>query len=379
MHRLLAHRARFALVFPFVAAVGLLGCSSAGEGEGSPAAGDDGPLGTSAAAITAADAISRAEEWVAAKLLYCQSPNGADDSIDPSCAPVCTRTSNPEWDPYRSDCSGLVSWAWGLPPPGRTTAELAPNQSDITTVIDAADLAMGDAVNTDDSVSSEHHVMLFKAWTTPGQEATFIEEPGCSATPDYAHEFTSTVSISGTSITVDYNGITFQAIRYGALVSSGAGGSSGSSGAPPPTCQVDGVDGTCTDVSVCASMAGYASTPGYCPGPTNEQCCTPTGKGAGGSASGAGGAGTGGAPGAGGAAGSGGDTGNGASAATGTGSGASTGSGPAAHPDVGATSGCQASPGQAGPPAASLAAMAGLLFLTRRRRGSPRSPARPAR
>ena len=57
-----------------------------------------------------------------------------------------------------SDCSGLVSWAWGLPAPGRTTAEFAPNQSDITTAIQASALAMGDAVNTDDSVSSEHHI-----------------------------------------------------------------------------------------------------------------------------------------------------------------------------------------------------------------------------
>ncbi len=171
--------------------------------------------------MTAADAIARAEQWVAAKLLYCQSPNGADDSIDPACSPICMRQSNPAWDPYRSDCSGLVSWAWELPPPGRTTADFAPNTSDITSVIQASDLQMGDAVNTDDSVSSEHHIMLFKEWTTPGQEATFIEEPGCSATPDYAHEFTSTVSIQGSSITVDYNGISFTAIRYGALVQGG--------------------------------------------------------------------------------------------------------------------------------------------------------------
>jgi hypothetical protein len=204
---------RLASLLPFALALGAAGCSAPGpEGDGTP-------LGTSAAAITASDAISRAEEWVAAKLLYCQSPNGAEDA-DPSCAPVCMRTSNPAWDPYRSDCSGLVSWAWGLPAPGRTTAELAPNTSDITSVIDASTLAMGDAVNTDDSVSDEHHVMLFVAWTKPGLEATFIEEPGCSATPDYAHEFTSAVSISGTSITVAENGFTFKAIRYAQLTAS---------------------------------------------------------------------------------------------------------------------------------------------------------------
>jgi MYXO-CTERM domain-containing protein len=233
------------------------------------------PVGTAASAITAADAIARAEEWVTAKLLYCQSPNNASDTIDPACPPVCMRMSNPAWDPYRSDCSGLVSWAWGLPAPGRTTSEFAPNQNDITSVIQASTLQMGDAVNTDDSASSEHHIMLFKAWTIPGQEATFIEEPGCSANPNYAHEFTSGVTLSGSSIKVAYNGITFMAIHYAGLGSSSS--SSSSSGAPPPpTCQVKGVDGVCIDTSVCATMPGYVSTPGYCPGPASEQCCTPT-------------------------------------------------------------------------------------------------------
>jgi MYXO-CTERM domain-containing protein len=130
------------------------------------------------------------------------------------------RQSNPAWDPYRSDCSGLVSWAWGLAAPGYTTAEFAPNATSNTSVIQASSLAMGDAVNTDDSASSEHHIMLFKAWVTPGQEATFIEEPGCSANPNYAHEFTSAVTLNGTSITVQYNGITFKAIRFAGLTAS---------------------------------------------------------------------------------------------------------------------------------------------------------------
>jgi MYXO-CTERM domain-containing protein len=237
------------------------------------------PLGVAASAVTAAQAIANAEEWVLAKLLYCQSPNGADDTIDPSCPAVCMRESNPQWDPYRSDCSGLVSWAWGLPAPGRTTAELAPNETDITTAIDASTLQPADAVNTDDATSSDHHIMLFKEWTVPGQTATFIEEPGCAATPNYAHEFTSDVTLSGTQITVAYNGLTFTAIRYGALGSTtGAGGASGAGGSSsaPPACSVDGVDGTCIDTSVCATMPGYVATPGFCPGPADEQCCTPT-------------------------------------------------------------------------------------------------------
>jgi uncharacterized protein (TIGR03382 family) len=326
--------------------VGASACSSAGA----PTDPGAEQLGTSAAAITPADAISRAEEWVTAKLLYCQSPNGANDSIDPSCPAICKRTSNAEWDPYRSDCSGLVSWAWGLPAPGRTTAEFAPNQDDITSIIDASTLQEGDAVNTDDSISSEHHVMLFKAWTVAGKTATFIEEPGCSATPDYAHEFTSDVTLNGSSITVAYNGFAFTAIRYGAL-GSGAGGSS-SSGAAPPSCTVNGVTGTCIDTSQCATMAGYVATPGFCPGPDTEQCCTATGS-AGSSSSG--GTGNGGASGAGGA-GHGGSGGEGASP-LGT---------PSAH------SGCQASPA-APAPAGAAGILAGMLLLRRRRRASASS------
>jgi len=237
--------------------------SAAGCGVSNPGGDTRGPakdedLGTSVAPLTAEDAISRATEWVTAKLLYCQSPNGASDTIDPACPSVCHRMANAEWDPYRSDCSGLVSWAWGLPAPGRTTAGFAPFQTDITHEIQASQLAPGDAVNNSD------HVMLFKAWVTPGSKATFIEEPGCSANPNYAHEFTSTVTLNGTSITVAYNGMTFSAIRYGGLT------------ATPPPCTANGVAGTCIDTSVCSTMPGYHATAGLCPGPTDEQCCTPT-------------------------------------------------------------------------------------------------------
>jgi GH25 family lysozyme M1 (1,4-beta-N-acetylmuramidase) len=51
--------------------------------------------------------------------------------------------------------------------------------------------------------------------------------------------------------------------------------SSGDSG--PPACTASGVAGTCIDTSVCAAMPGYVSTPGLCPGPASEQCCTRTG------------------------------------------------------------------------------------------------------
>ncbi len=150
--------------------------------------------------------VARAEEWVTAKLLYCQSPNHERD-YDAACPSICERQDNPAWDPYRSDCSGLVSWAWKLPPPGRVTTQFAPFETDITHTIDATNLAPGDAVNNAD------HIMLFKKWVTHPTKAVFIEEPGCSVTPNYAHEFTADVTVNGTSIDV-IGHATFTAIRY---------------------------------------------------------------------------------------------------------------------------------------------------------------------
>ena len=56
-----------------------------------------------------------------------------------------------------------------------------------------------------------------------------------------------------------------------ALLALTVGGSSGAQ-----ACTVDGGAGTCIDTSVCATMPGYVSTPGFCPGPAEEECCTPT-------------------------------------------------------------------------------------------------------
>ncbi len=209
--RSIGRRALFA-VFAFVplAAPGCL-AGSAGVDETGV---DDGE-----AAITRAQAVARADQWVNAELHYCQSPNHQRD-YDTACSSTCNRHDNASWNPYRSDCSGLVSWAWGLPAPGRTTYGFSPYQNDITRAIDATDLEPGDAVNNDE------HVMLFKNWIVKNHEARFIEEPGCSASQPYAREVTSSVSISGHTIHVAFNGMTFTAIRFTGLTqpSSSTGG-----------------------------------------------------------------------------------------------------------------------------------------------------------
>ena len=212
------------------------GCSSTdvpGSGEAT------GSTQEEALTLSTSDAIGRAELWVAAKLPYCQSANHARD-YDQACSTYCSRPNNPEWDPYRSDCSGLVSWAWGLPSPGRVTTQFAPFQNDITHTIAPLDLQEGDALNNSD------HVMLFKEWKDPGKSAVFIEEPGCSTTIDYAHEFTSNVTITNDQIHVAYVNMTFSAIRYTKLTSAPAPDAgaapapdAGASAQPPPAASAD--------------------------------------------------------------------------------------------------------------------------------------------
>jgi len=146
--------------------------------------------------------VNRAAEWVSAKLHYCQAANGGHD-LDKTCARTCNRQHNPAWDRYRSDCSGLISWAWGLPPPGVTTALM----SSAASTIQGSQLRAGDAVNR-----AGHHVMLFSHWITPNRVAMFLEEPGCAGSTPFARNTQATVTIRGSSVNVGGKG-TFTAVR----------------------------------------------------------------------------------------------------------------------------------------------------------------------
>jgi hypothetical protein len=230
----LARRGGWKAVLAFgPAAFGLVACSSTPET--APAGLAEDQVGQSQEAILTSDVLSRAGEWVDAKLKYCQAPNGGRD-YDSACSTYCSRQKDPQWDPYRSDCSGFVSWAWGLPSPGRVTGQFAPFVNDITKAIPAIELQPGDAVNNNE------HIMLFKEWVTKGSVATFLEEPGCSSSTPYAHAFTSNVTISGNTIHVAWNGMTFTAIHYGQLEA-----------APALTGNLD--TATCTD------LTGWAQDP----------------------------------------------------------------------------------------------------------------------
>jgi hypothetical protein len=360
-------------------ALGVAACSGAPPGTDLP--GEN--VGTTSEGLSGNDAVARGALWVAAQVPYCQSPNGQPDQ-DPSCSSVCSRPSNPDWDPYRSDCSGFVSWAWDLPAPGRTTSDFAPAVTDITQAIDGNTLMPGDALNIPGD-----HMVLFVAWNTPGQNAVFYEEPGCSSATPYATSFTSDVTISGSDVTVSYEGKTFTAIRYSGLsgtVAGDAGGAAPDSGGTPCFVTTLNQSGECMSTTDCAA-AGNVSTPGYCPGANDIQCCTPgasAGSGGGGG-SGSVDAGTPGVtpPDAAGPSSSPGDPGRGSGSGSGNGTGATTG-GPTpsagATPsssesaDTGAGSGssmrsCSATPGRGTDSGAGLAIVSlGFLGLRRARR-----------
>jgi hypothetical protein len=209
---------RIGVVF---SAVGLaIGCS---------ASSDDGlTAAAESEALSRTNTIDRAMQWVNAKLKYCQSANHAHD-YDSACSSVCSREDNASWNPYRSDCSGFVSWAWGLPAPGRVTSEFAPYNTAVSHSIPGESLQPGDALNSSD------HIIMFKQWTNPGHEAVFMEEPGCSSSTPYAHSFTSSVSISGDSVYVSYEGKSFYSIRYDGISGTSSGGGGGGTNPPPNT------------------------------------------------------------------------------------------------------------------------------------------------
>lgn len=148
--------------------------------------------------------LARAKQWVDVKMPYCGGVNGGTDYL---CDGTCVRTgahSTPEWDPYRTDCSGFVSWSWSLPSPGRTTYGFAPYQTDITTVINVDDLLPGDALN------NENHVILFGGWANAEHtQARLLEEYDCGQVA--VDRIRSISKVSATQVSVP--GGTFSAIR----------------------------------------------------------------------------------------------------------------------------------------------------------------------
>lgn len=143
--------------------------STAPSSPSAPATGVDDDLDA-----FAKSALSRALEWVDVKMPYCGGVNNGTDHL---CGGTCRRSgahASPAWDPYRTDCSGFVSWAWQLPAPGRITTGFAPFDTSVTTTIDVDDLLPGDALN------NQNHVILFGGWANAEHtKARLLEEYDC--------------------------------------------------------------------------------------------------------------------------------------------------------------------------------------------------------
>jgi hypothetical protein len=219
----------FRYIFPLLAVVALVpGCGEdpgsltqgrnpyaggADKGESDPGAPDDEPAPVQTApAAPPHDAsfsdrtLARAREWIAADMPYCGGPNGGKDVI---CGGTCARTGtakSAEWDTYRSDCSGFVSWSWGLGAPGETTRSLAPYDTSVSSLITVDDLEPGDALN------GAGHVMLFGGWVDKAAgTALILQESRCGTN---AAEKTSTFkTVDSTTLKIS-DGRNFRPIRY---------------------------------------------------------------------------------------------------------------------------------------------------------------------
>lgn len=152
--------------------------------------------------------LERALQWVKVKMPYCGGVNHGTDWL---CGGTCVRTgvhATPEWDPYRTDCSGFVSWSWKLPAPGRITTDFAPFYTDNTTVIDVDDLRPGDALN------NKTHIILFGGWANSEHtKARLLEEYDCGQVA--VDRIRDISKASNTQVNVPGSG-TFSAIRLDA-------------------------------------------------------------------------------------------------------------------------------------------------------------------
>ncbi|WP_433790843.1 tachylectin-related carbohydrate-binding protein [Actinoplanes sp. CA-252034] len=137
------HRAARALLVSLVTVGGLLVAGPA-QASGSYHSGRCGENGEDAY-VTRAGAVARARSWVADDVTYAQDrcyTNGYGD--------------------YRTDCSGLISMAWGLGGLGDTWATV--NLDERSTRIPAADLLPGDALLRYTGDPHTNHAALFVRW-----------------------------------------------------------------------------------------------------------------------------------------------------------------------------------------------------------------------
>jgi hypothetical protein len=124
--------------------------------------------------------FDRAFTWVHEGVMYCECTGMAGAGA------------------YRSDCSGFVSYIWGLPAPGHTTYSFAggPWDDHKSTRITWGELTPGDALNfPGDPSAGVGHVMLFAGWLDAAHTKVCAVEESHTGTP--AHVSTHNLSDPG--------------------------------------------------------------------------------------------------------------------------------------------------------------------------------------
>lgn len=157
MHRPLVTLAALAALAP----VALVACSVEPEP-------DEGTEAQSAAweqDFSRCDVLVRAKAWDDAVVAYSSTSAGAvtyPDRLAPWSGP---RVDPAPWTSYRKDCSGFVSFVWGIWPEKNTLGMIKELASPTF-----EDLTPGDAFVWDaGSAGQNAHVMLFVGWASPGR------------------------------------------------------------------------------------------------------------------------------------------------------------------------------------------------------------------
>lgn len=171
-------------------------------------------LDDACAAPGGAAMIGRAQAWVDVDMPYCGGVNRGPDAI---CDGTCQRSGaadRAEWNVYRSDCSGFISYVWQLPPVdgGRRTWELAPFDTSVSEEVDAAALQPGDALNATIADLQSQHVMLFAGWIDSALHlARIIDEANCH--DDIVDAQRTLTLLGGSRVLVSGRAHEFAAIR----------------------------------------------------------------------------------------------------------------------------------------------------------------------
>jgi len=164
-----------------------LGCSSADEHDvavGEPeqealtdVASCHGPAILAATPDNRQGIMRRALRWVDNKVMYSQTPQQAHGG-------------------YRTDCSGLVSMAWDLAPPGHWTG----NFYEVEHPISWDNLVPGDAL-----IHPDHHIMLFAGWLDKAQtQFCTVEEYDWGHPATIFHHYKSSYAGDYTPVRADH-------------------------------------------------------------------------------------------------------------------------------------------------------------------------------